>query len=70
MRNIEEIKQIIKELFRIRKKLKFRYKELANMFKVNIRTLSRWEDGNNIPNEVYLPMIKKFIELSKTKRLL
>ena len=66
----EEIKQLIKELFKARKRLNYRYSKFVEMFHVNRRTLSRWENGDNIPNEVYLPMIKKFIELSKTKKFL
>jgi len=70
MKNIEETKQIIKELFKLREKLRFPLKELAKMFSVNLKTLYRWKNGESIPNEVYLPMIRKFIELSKTKRFL
>lgn len=65
MKNIEEIKQTIKELFEERKRIRFPYKELAKMFFVDPKTLYRWENGESIPNKVYLPMIRKFIEISK-----
>jgi len=69
MKNIEEIKQTIKELFEVRKRIKFPYKELAKMFYVDSKTLYRWENGESIPNNVYLPMIRKFIEISKKNKL-
>ena len=68
MRNIKEIKQTIKELFEVRKRIRFPYKELAKMFCVDLKTLYRWENEENIPNDVYLPMIRKFIEISKKNK--
>jgi len=70
MKNREETKQLIEELFKTKERLKFPLEELARMFSVNRKTLYRWKNNESVPNRVYLPMIKKFIELSKKKKYL
>ena len=68
MRDIRAIKQIIKDLHKFNAIYRYSFKELAKMFQVSERTISRWFNGENLPQPVYIPMIKKLIEISKEKK--
>ena len=67
MRDIQAIRQIVEELIKVKKRRRFSIKELAKMFHVSERTIGRWFYEGKIPQPVYVPMIKKLIEIDKEK---
>jgi hypothetical protein len=70
MKNIEETKQLVKELFELIDRLHLKYPEVARMLRVRaVKTLYRWKNGENLPQMVYIPMIEKLIETEKNKEL-
>ena len=67
MRDIQAIRQIVEELIKVKKRRRFSIKELAKMFDVRERTIGRWFNKENLPQPVYVPMIKKLIEIDKER---
>ena len=67
MRDIQAIREIVEELIKVKKRRRFSIKELAKMFDVRERTIGRWFNKENLPQPVYIPMIKKLIEIDKEK---
>ena len=67
MRDIQAIRQIVEELIKVKKRRRFSIKELAKMFDVRERTIGRWFNKENLPQPVYIPMIKKLIEIDNER---
>jgi len=67
MRDIKAIRQIVEDLFELKKKYRYSFKELSDMFHVDQKTIGRWFNKESIPQPVYIPMIKKLIEIDKEK---
>ena len=67
MRDIKAIRQIVDELLKVKKRRRFSIKELAKMFNVRERTIGRWFNKENLPQPVYIPMIKKLIEIDNER---
>ena len=68
MRDIRAIRQIVEDLFEVKKHYRYSLKELAAMFHVDQKTISRWFRKESVPRPVYIPMIKKLIEIDKEKK--
>ena len=68
MRDIRAIRQIVEDLFALKTNYRYSFKELATMFHVDQKTISRWFNKESIPRPVYIPMIKKLIEIDKEKK--
>jgi len=69
MKDKKEIKQLVKEMFEIVDKLNISYTELAKMLRLrSIKSLYRWKNGECMPQLVYIPMIKKLVELFKERK--
>jgi len=68
MRNIVAIKQSVKELFELQKRLRYPIKELAEMLRVDEKTIRRWKSMESLPNQVYVPMINKLLEVEKKRK--
>jgi len=60
-----EIEAIINKLFEIANHKNYTIKELAEMFHVEPKTITRWKKRKHLPRQVYVPMIKKFIQLEE-----
>jgi len=69
MQDIKAIRKIIEELSELKQRRRFPLHELAEMFHVDEKTISRWLKMENLPRPVYIPMIKKLIEIDKEKKL-
>ena len=57
-----DIDELIDKLSKIKNKRRFKVFELAKMFRVDVKTIQRWLNKESVPRQVYIPMIKKFIE--------
>ena len=68
MRDIQAIRQIVEDLLELKKRRRFPLQELAKMFHCSERTISRWFNKESVPRPVYVPMIKKLIEIDKEKK--
>ena len=55
--------KLINKLFEIAHHKKYTIKELAEMFQVEPKTITRWKQRKHLPRQVYIPMIEKFIQL-------
>jgi len=67
MKDLKAIRQIVDDLFALKTKYRYSFKELAEMFHVDPKTISRWFNKESVPQPVYVPMIKKLIEIDKEK---
>ncbi len=56
--------EIIDKIFRLRKKIGMKQKDMAGMINVDRNTLSRWENKKNVPHKIF---IKKMEEILKFK---
>ena len=68
MRDIRAIRQIVEDLKEVKKNYRYSFKELAEMFHVDTKTIGQWFNKESIPRPVYIPMIKKLVEISKEKK--
>lgn len=73
MRDIKSIKKSVKELFELQERLKhtvnrLTFRDLSKMFNVSERTIRRWKKEENLPIEVYIPMINKLVEIGKKEK--
>ena len=68
MRDIRAIRQILKDLHEFNQIYRYKLKDLAKMFQVDERTVRRWFNEESIPRPVYVPMIKKLVEIGKEKK--
>ena len=68
MRDIKAIRQILNDLYEVKMKYRYSLKALAEMFHVSERTVRRWFKEGKIPQPVYIPMIKKLVEIDKEKK--
>ena len=68
MRDIRAIRQIVEDLFALKTNYRYSFKELAAMFHVDQKTIGRWFRKESVPRPVYIPMIKKLIEIDKEKK--
>jgi len=69
MRDIRAIRQILEDLHKVKTKYRYSLKALAEMFQVSDRTVKRWFNEESIPQPVYIPMIKKLVEIGKEKKV-
>lgn len=69
MRDIKDVKRTVDELFELKKRLRYPTKELAKMFHVSVRTIQKWGNRTHLPQPVYIPMIKKLVEIGKKGKL-
>ena len=68
MQDIKAIRKIVEDLFELQQRRGFPLYELAEMFHVDERTIRRWFKMENVPRPVYIPMIKKLLEIDKEKK--
>ncbi|MBE3138921.1 MAG: hypothetical protein IMZ63_03810 [Actinobacteria bacterium] len=68
MQDIKAIRKIVEGLFELKTKYRYSLKELADMFHVDPKTIGRWFNEESLPRPVYVPMIKKLIEIDKEKK--
>lgn len=68
MRDIQGLKQIIVDLYELKKRLHYSLEELSKMFDCSTRTIRRWFNMENLPTQVYIPKIKKLLTIDKEKR--
>lgn len=57
----KQVKMVIKEL---RGKLGITQKELAKLLNVSFQTISKWENGINLPDIIYLPKMAEIFDVS------
>jgi predicted transcriptional regulator len=68
MKDKKERKQLVKEMFENVDRLHISYTELARMLRLSVKSLYRWKNGECMPQLVYIPMIKKLVELFKERK--
>lgn len=69
MKDKNERKALVKEMFEIVDRLHISYTELARMLRLrSIKSLYRWKNEECMPQLVYIPMIEKLVELFKERK--
>ena len=68
MRDIQGLKQIIVDLYELKKRLHYSLEDLSKMFNCSTRTIRRWFDMESLPTQVYVPKIKELLKIDKERK--
>ena len=68
MRDIQGLKQIIVDLYELKKRLHYSLEDLSKMFNCSTRTIRRWFDMESLPTQVYVPRIKELLKIDKERK--
>jgi len=60
--------ETIEKIFKLRKKLGIKQKDMAGMINVDRNTLSRWENNKNVPSKLAIRKMKEILRFRPHRR--
>ncbi|MBA7636663.1 hypothetical protein ES703_44284 [subsurface metagenome] len=60
--------EVIDKIFKLRKKIGIKQKDMARMINVTGNTLSRWENKKNVPHKIFIKKMEDILRFRPRRR--
>ncbi len=61
--------EIIDKIFKLRKKIGMKQKDMAGIINVDRNTLSRWENKKNVPHKIFIKKMEEILKFKPRRRV-